>query len=135
MFEQVFENLRKASESAIQMQQEVVKKWTAIWPVVPPASVGITDPVTYQKKWVEILEELVKKQRTSLETLFSTGLENFEAGFRLVQAANPEEFRTKVIDYWQKTIDCLRKTSEAQMHTFQAVVAKSTELLSKGASA
>ena len=35
MFEQVFENLRTATESSIQMQSELFKKWMATWPGVP----------------------------------------------------------------------------------------------------
>jgi len=37
MYEQVLENLRKATEQSIQMQQEMMRKWAAMLPQMPAA--------------------------------------------------------------------------------------------------
>ena len=86
-----------------------------------------------QKKWVEIVNELVKKQREVLETQFSAGLRNIEEAFHLAEVKNPEELRTKTIELWQKSFDCLRQTYEAQLRKFQTAVTRWVELMSKGA--
>jgi hypothetical protein len=133
MFDQVFDNLRKATEATIQMQQELFQKWVSLWPTLPTAPATVTEPAKFQKKWLEIVGELLKKQRETLEAQFSTGLRNIEAAFHLAEAKNPEELRTKTVELWQKSFECLQKTYEAQMHEFQNVAAKWVELVTKGA--
>src|SRR6266542_1194499 len=125
MFEQVFENLRLATESSIHLQQELFKKWVGVWSGVPAAPHSGGDQILKaQKKWTEFIADLVKKERETLEAQFSAGLKNIEEAFRLVEAKQPEELRTKTIELWQKSIDCLRQTYEAQIRHFQAAVVK-----------
>jgi hypothetical protein len=137
MFDQVFENMRKATEMSIQMQQEMFKKWVSLWPGVPgmptmPA-VGAESFIKVQKKWTEFVGEVVKKQRETLETHFSAGLRNIEEAFRLADTKNPEELRAKTVELWQKSFECIRQLYDAQVRDFQAAVAKWTELVTKGA--
>jgi hypothetical protein len=132
MFDQVFESLRKATESSVAMQQELFKKWIGMWPGVPASASPLWEPQKFQKKWVEIVGELVKKRNDSLEAQFKAGLRNIEEAFRLAEAKDPEELRTKTIELWQKTFDCLRQASEAQLHDFQNAVTKWVELITKG---
>jgi hypothetical protein len=137
MFEPVFENLRKATEATIQMQQDLFKKWVNFWPGVPgiptiPA-VGAEPFIKFQKKWTEFIGEIVKKQRETLEAQFSAGLKNIEEAFKLADAKDPEELRTKTIELWQKSFECIRQLYDAQVRDFQAAVAKWTELVMKGA--
>jgi hypothetical protein len=133
MFDQVFESLRKASNSAIEMQQEMFKKWISLWPGVPAVPPGFGDPQKFQKKWVEVGGELLKKQRESMEVQFRAAMQNIEEAFRLGDVKDPEELRARTVELWQKMFDCLKKTYEAQAHEFQAAVAKWTELMMKGA--
>jgi hypothetical protein len=133
MFEDVLENLRKATESTIQVQQEMYKKWVGLWPGVASQPAWGEPSQRFQKKWAEIVGELVKKQREILETQFSAGLRNIEEAFHLAEARNPEELRAKSIELWQKSFDCLRQAYEAQVRDFQAAVAKWTEVMAKGA--
>jgi len=133
MFDQVFNSLRKVSDSVIEMQQEMFKKWISLWPGaagMPPAG---GDAVKFQKKWVEVTRELLKKQHETLEAQFSTGLRNIEEAFHLPDAKNAEELRAKTIELWQKTFDCLKQTYEVQSRDFQAAVAKWIDLMTKGA--
>jgi hypothetical protein len=133
MFEQVFESLRKATETSIQVQQEMFKKWVSLWPVGPPLP-PVGEPfVKSQKKWAEFVGDLVKKQRETLESQFSAGLKTIEEAFALVGATNPEELRARTVELWQKSFECLRQLYDAQVRDFQGVVAKWTEMMSKGA--
>jgi hypothetical protein len=133
MFEQVFENMRLATESNITLQQELFKKWVGVWSGLPVAPNGAADKLQKaQKQWLEFIADLVKRERETLETQFSAGLKNIEDAFRLAEAKEPTELRAKTIELWQKSIDCMRQTYEAQMRDLQAVVSKWTELVLKG---
>jgi len=85
-----------------------------------------------QREWVGVVGDLIKKQRESLEVQFSAGLGNIEKAFHLAEAQNPEELRTKTVELWQKTFDCLRQTYEAQARDFQAAMGKYAELITQG---
>ena len=132
MFDQAFESLRKATESSISLQQEMFRKWMSLWPGMSVSTHGFTELQKLQKKWVDVVSELVKKRNESLEAQFKAGLQNIEEAFRLAEAKDPEELRTKTIELWQKTFDCLRQASEAQLHDFQNAVTKWVELITKG---
>jgi hypothetical protein len=133
MFEQVFENLRKATDSTIHMQQEMYQKWLGLWPVMPPSAPTFGEPAKFQKKWMEIAADLLKKQRETLETQFSAGLKQIEEAFRLTEAKDPEEMRARTVELWQKSFEALRKLYEAQVRDFQGAITKWTELYTKGA--
>jgi hypothetical protein len=134
MFEQVFESLRKATETSIQMQQEMFKKWVSLWPMVPPSPPAAGEPVVkVQKKWAEFVGDLVKRQRETLEAQFSAGLRSLEEAFQLVKSKDPEELRARTVELWQKSFECLRQLYDAQVRDFQGAVSKWTELLGKGA--
>jgi hypothetical protein len=137
MFDQVFENLRKATEASIQVQQDLFKKWVNLWPGVPGVpmmpAVGTEAFIKFQKKWAEFVGDVVKKQRETLETHFSAGLRNIEEAFRLADAKSPEELRAKTVELWQKSFECIRQLYDAQVRDIQAAVAKWTELVIKGA--
>ncbi len=132
MFEEVFENLRKATETTVQAQQEMFRKWVGLWAGVPPSPSAWGEQVQkFQKKWNQTVAELLKKQRASLEAQFSAGLRNIEETFHLATAKDPEEFRAKTLELWSKTFDYLRQTAEAQLRDFQTAMEKWTEIVTK----
>ncbi len=137
MFDQVFENLRKATEASIQVQQDLFKKWVSLWPGVPGTQVvppgGVEPFLKFQKKWTEFVGEVVKKQRETLEVHFSAGLRNVEEAFHMAEAKDPEELRARTVELWQKSFEYIRQLYDAQVRDFQAAVAKWTELVMKGA--
>jgi len=132
MFDQVFESLRKATESSVAMQQEMFKKWIALWPGIPASAFPFGEPQKFQKKWVEMVGELLKQRNETLEAQFKTGLRNIEEAFHLAEAKDPEELRKKTVELWQKTFEYLRQASEAQLRDFQNAIAKWAELMTKG---
>jgi hypothetical protein len=134
MFDQVFDNLRKAAELNLQMQQEMFKKWATLWPGVPGTPTAWGEPAhKFQKKWVEFVGEMLTKQHAALEAQYSAGLHHIEEAFRLAEAKDPDELRTKTVELWQKTFECLRQTYETQAREFQAAMTKWTDLMMKGA--
>jgi len=134
MFEKVYENLRAATEANIHMQQELFQKWMGMWMGGPALPFGKTEQFpTVQKKFAEFVAEIVKKQHDAWLAQFNAGLKNIEEAFRLPAAKDPEELRTKTIELWQKSFNCLRETYEAQVRDFQATVAKWMELMTKSA--
>ena len=120
MFEPMFESLQKATDVTIQMQQEMFKKWVGLWPSGPASPSAWGEQVQkLQKKWAEIVEETLKRQRDVLETQFNAGLKNLENAFKLAEAKDPEELRPKTMELWKKTFECLNQAFEAQMRNFQ----------------
>jgi hypothetical protein len=134
MFEAVFESLQKATDSTIRMQQELFKQWVGLMPVQPtPAAAPVEQAQKVQKKWAEVAGDLYKKQCEALEAQFKVGLRNLEEGFRLAKTKDPEELRAKTVELWQKSLDCLRQSCEAQFKEFQTAMAKWTEVVMKSA--
>lgn len=134
MFDQAYDNFRKATESTIQLQQEMFRKWMSLWP-------GMTSPPTamnesmqkFQKRWCETVSDLMKKQRESIDRQYEAGLKNLEQAFAVAGVKNPEEFRQEMMELWKKNFECLRALTESQLKEFQTVLEKWTELVAKTA--
>jgi hypothetical protein len=133
MFEAAFENMRKATDSAFQTRQEVFNRWVGLWPVVPPFPAGLGVVQKYQKKWAEVVGELLTKQLASAEAQFSEGLRAVEELFHLAEVEDSEELRTRIVELWRNSYDSLRQTYEARLGDFLTAVAKGTELMTKPA--
>jgi len=134
MFEPVFDNLKKVTETTLRMQQEMFEKWVSLWPGVRPTQAAFAEPAQkFQKKWAEFYEEALKKQRDTLETQFKAGLKNIEEAFRLAEAKDPDELRVRTTELWQKVFETLRQSSEAQLRDLQTFAGRWTELVTKGA--
>jgi hypothetical protein len=134
MFNQVMENFREATEATVQMQQEIFKTWTKLWPGVSPATPTWGEQVQqFQKKWAETVGDMVKVHGEVMEARFKAGVQNIERAFQIAEAKTTEEMRAKSIELWQKTIDDLRQVYEAQLHGFEKVIEKWTEFTTKAA--
>lgn len=134
MFEQVFDNLRTATETSMRLQQEAFKKWVTLWPGMPAPGNGAGEKIArFQKEWAEFVTGLIKKQRETLEAQFSAGMKTIEEAFKLGEVKAPEEMRAKTVELWQKSFDCMRQLYEAQIRDFQEAMVKWTELIVKGA--
>ena len=134
MLEAVFDSLRKATGSTVQVQQEMFKKWMGMWPALTPTQpTGTEQVLRFKQKWAEVAGELARKQRESLEAQFSAGLRNIEEAFHMADAKDPEDLRARAIELWQKSFECLRQLSEAQARDFQSAVVEWAGLVGKGA--
>jgi hypothetical protein len=131
MFEPVFESLRKATDATVKMQQELFSKWTALFPALPMVPAAY-EPLKFQKRCVEVITELTRKQRETLEAQFNSGVKTVEEVFRLCEAKDPEELRTRTVELWEKTFDSLRHVYDAQAKDFQTAAVKWGELVTRG---
>jgi hypothetical protein len=132
MFNQVYENLRRATEATVQMQQEMFKTWINLWPGVHAPSTEAADAVhEFQRKWANALGELLKRQREVTVAHFKAGLQNIERAFQMGAAKTPEELRAKSLELWQKCFEDLRLVYEAQLRGFEMAVEKWADLTAK----
>jgi hypothetical protein len=78
-----------------------------------------------------MLGELFQRENDTLAVQLKMGVGTIEKLFRLAEAKDPEQLRTKTVEFWQKTFDDLRLISETQMHSLQNAVAKLSEVPNK----
>jgi len=135
VYEEVFENMRKAGEANLKMQQELLHRWTALWPGFPsPQSMWLDKVRDFQRQWASAISDLARKHRDTFDRQYQAALESLEEALRLGESSNPEEFRKRTEQLCRKTLDCLREVSEAQMKEFQDAISKWSELVTKTAS-
>jgi len=132
MLDQVFDNFRKASESTLQMQQELFKKWTTQWPTAPTGTAAWTEQAqTFQKRWLETVTETLSKHREKLDAQYKAGITAIEDAFRVTEAKTPDDYRRMTEELWRKSFDTLKSSAEAQVQDFQKGLEKWFELMAK----
>jgi hypothetical protein len=134
MFDQVFDNFRKATETTLQAQQDLFRQWVSQWPSFPmtPAapSTGLSEQVrTFQKQWTDSVTALMTKHCEALDAQYRAGIKTIEDALRTTEAKSPEEFRKLTEELWRKSFEVLRQTIENQIRDFQAAVEKWSELM------
>ena len=100
MFEHAFENLKKATESSVKLQQEMFQKWVEAFPAaVSPTSPMPADAVT---KWRHSMEEttaeMLKKQKELVDQNYDAGIKALQDIFAVAESTSPEEYREKVTE-------------------------------------
>jgi hypothetical protein len=135
LFEEVFANMRKATEANLKMQQEVFRQWTTMWPGIPtPQSIWIDKMRDFQRQWSNTISDMARKHRDAVDRQYQAALESLDAALRVSESTNPEEARRRSEQLCRKTIDCMREMSEAQIREFQDAMTKVTELIAKAGS-
>jgi len=128
-FDQVYESFRTTAESALQMQQELFRQWTAAMPGFPKGQAPWTESATqFHKQWTKNLRELTSKYVEMWDKQYKNGLQALEEAFELPESKDPEDLREKVLELWQKNFKCLKELAEAQVRNFQATIEKFMEL-------
>ena len=143
MFDEVLNNFRKATDSTIQIQQEMFRQWLQQWSSLPgvptPGSVlakGWADQIqAFQKKWSETVTDMLNKHRETLDAQYRAGIRTIEDAFKVAEAKDPEQFRKLTEELWRHSFDCLKNTVESQLRDFQAAAEKGLEVMSKAAAA
>ncbi len=133
MFDQMFDSFRKASESSLQMQQEMFKQWAPQWPSMPLNAAGASAEWTrtLQKRWIEFMTDALNNQRESIDAMYKSGIQVIEQGFRLSEAKSPDDYRRMVEELWRKMFEISKNQSETQLREFQKGVEKWLEMLPK----
>ncbi len=132
VYEEVFENMKKAAQANVTMQQELFQQWTKLWPGLPsPQAMWVDKVRDFQRQWNNAVSDLARKHRTTFDRQYQAALESLDEALRLGEASNPAEFRERTEQMCRKTLDCMREVSEAQMKEFQDAMTKMTELVTK----
>src|SRR4051794_17412214 len=70
MLDQMFENVRRATEFNIRTQQRLFKKWAGLWGVPASPKCAGDSIAKAQEQWTEFVTGMVRKQRETLEPHF-----------------------------------------------------------------
>ena len=131
LLEDVFQNIRKAAETNLKMQQDIFQQWTHLWPMQTPQSIWLDKVRDFQKQWSNTVSDLARKHRDTLDKQYQATIESLDAALRVAESSNPEEYRRRTEQLCRKTLDCMREMSETQLREFQDAVSKWTELATK----
>lgn len=160
MYEQVLENLKKATQQSVEMQQEMMRKWAAMLPPMPsmPGMAGMAGAPTsgsatsaaaagaaagaaateaweglrrMQQRWEESVTEVFKRQREMVDAHYAAGLKSLEELFRLSDAKSPQEYQEKVLELYRHSFESFRTLSEAQLKEFKAIADQVLALAAK----
>jgi hypothetical protein len=133
MLDQVLDNFRKASETTMQIQQEMLKKWMGQWPTTPATdgNAWAEQAQTFQKRWLESVTEIMNQHREKLDAQYKAGIAAIEDAFRVTEAKTPEDYRRMTEDLWKKSFETLKSSAETQIQDFQKAVEKWFELAAK----
>jgi hypothetical protein len=130
MFDQLVDGVRKASESSLHMQQEMLKQWSRLWLSTAPGPglAGEVNRVT-QKKWLELGLEMLEKHRELLDSTYRSGIQLIEQTFQVADAKSGDDYRRIVEDLWRKLFDLQKQQAESQFRDFQTWFEKSAGLV------
>jgi hypothetical protein len=135
MYDQMFEAYRKASESWLQVHQDVIKNGAQQWMSSPNAAGVATDlQRTLHKRGLELTVEILNRHRETLDTIYKSAIHLLEQTSRMSEAKSPEEFRRLGEDAWRDWFESVKGQSETQFRDVQTWAGKSLELV-KGAQA
>jgi len=144
----ILENYRKATESTMKLQQDVLRTWTMQWPQMfglpftgGPASGSAMPGAAWlgqlseaQKKWGETVTDMLNKHREPLDAQYKAGIWTIEEAFKVGEAKDPQQFRRLTEELWKLSFECLKAVADAQTRNVQAAMEKFYEVASKSAS-
>jgi hypothetical protein len=140
MYDQVLDNFRKAAESTMQIQQDLLRNWAQHWTQVPlmPGASAVSPPVegaaeqvrAFQKRWGDTVTDMMRAHKEALERQYKAGIRTIEDAFRVGEAKDPEQFRKLVEELWRQSFDSLKTIVESQMRDFQTSIEKCLEAAS-----
>jgi hypothetical protein len=117
MLDQVIESFRKASESSMQMQQDLFKRWTQQWFTTTSGN-GTATAAEWggplQRRSMDLAIEALNKHRESLEATYRSNIQVLEQAFRVSEARSPEDCRRMIEDLWRNVLAIMKDQSETQ---------------------
>jgi hypothetical protein len=130
VFEEFFQNIRKATEANLKMQQELFSQWSNLWQGLPGSQPAwIESMQEFRTQWKETMSELARKHREVVDRDYQAAIESLDVALNVTDAKNPEEYRRRMEQLCRKTLDCMREVTEAQVREMQEAVTKMTELV------
>jgi hypothetical protein len=136
MYDQMFDSYRKASESWLQMQQELLKNVVHPPLSAPGAGGGAAADWTrnVQKRGTELAVEILNRQRVSTEALYKSVIALLERSAQISEAKSPEDYRRVTEELWKTWFETVTSQSETQFRDIQNFAGLSLEI-ARGAQA
>ena len=150
MFDVILENYRKAAESTMKLQQDMLRSWTGQvwggesfgfpWMAGPlsgaalPGGALVEQWSAAQKKWGETVTEMLNKHRESLDAQYRAGIKTIEDAFKVGEARDPQQFRRLTEELWKQSFECLKTVAESQVRDVQTAMQKWYDTASRTAS-
>jgi len=132
VFEELFQNIRKAAETNLKLQQEVFSQWSSMWPGIPtPQTAWLNSMQGFRKQWSQTVSDLARKHQNVIERQYEAAVGSLDAALNVADASTPEEVRRRSEQLCRKTLDCVREMTEVQVREFQEAITKWTDLLAK----
>jgi hypothetical protein len=134
MADQPFDTYRKASESWMQMQQDLFRNLGQPSFFTPPQGMagGPDWARNAQKRWSELAAEMLNRQRESVDALFKSLIQLVEQSSRISEAKSTEDYRRAAEEVWGKWFESVKNHSEAQFRDVQTFAGKSMEIVQNG---
>jgi hypothetical protein len=149
MFDVILENYRKATESTMKLQQDMLRSWTGqmfggqsfglpfagtpLSGTSLPGSAWLEHLSAAQKKWGETVTEMLNKHRESLDAQYRAGIKTIEDAFKVGEAKDPQQFRRLTEELWRQSFECLKTVAESQLRDVQSAMQKWYDTASKTA--
>lgn len=115
MLDQILEGFRKASESSLQLQQELWKSWGQQW---LSGTMGANPAAEwariFQKRWLHLTLDVLEKQRQALDSSFKAGMQAIERALRASEAGGAEDYRRLAEELWHKLFQTVRSEYDNQ---------------------
>jgi len=145
MVDMILENYSKAVDSALKMQQEMLRNWTMPWsacgtrvPELPLTGTSTAATATtaaawlepfraVQAKWAEAVIDMLKRNRETLDEQYRAGIRIINDAFRIGEARDPEQFLCLSQELSRQNFEVLKTAIASQMHDIQCVTQKCYE--------
>jgi hypothetical protein len=116
MFEQWFDNLRKASESSLQGQQ-LLKQWILQWPSMPQSAPSGDNywSAFSQKSLADSLSDSLNRYRELLDSTYRTGMQVIQQALRVSEVKSVDDYKRYTDELWRKLSETLQEQVEAQL--------------------
>ena len=136
MFDQVLDNLRKVTDSTIQLQQEMFRQWSQQWPQVlgvPTTGTMLAnswaDQVhAFERDWSETVIDMLNKHRETLDSQYRAGIQDLRRAYneleRRVEERTAELSRTNTL---LKQEIIVRQRAEEALRTSERLYRQLTE--------
>jgi len=133
MIDLLLEHFRRTTESALQLQRDLLRHGSQQWLSGPLMTAGRSTAwyQSFQRRWFELIISALHRNRQALDGAYRSGIELFEQLFRLTAAGSAEETREIMEGFWRKLFDIFKVQSEAQLRDLREWSEKSLEMVNK----
>lgn len=135
MYDQMIENFRKAGESSLQLQKDLIKQWSSGFYGTPfSAGTWMEQKSKVQKEYAEAISDLAKRQKALFEARLDAGVALLENALAVAQSPDVKEFKSQTESLWKKSIEKTKELAESELRQAQATMEKCLSLATKSVS-